>query len=94
MTEVEPLADAILIGFSVQNQAFLDLISGRAEPSALLPFELPISMEAVEMHCEDKPHDIEPYRDLDGNIYTFGYGLNFRGKISDNRTERYVSKKH
>ena len=94
MTEVEPLADAILIGFSVQNQAFLDLISGRAEPSALLPFELPISMEAVEMHCEDKPHDIEPYRDLDGNIYTFGYGLNFRGKISDHRTERYVSKKH
>lgn len=92
MTEVEPLADAILIGFSVQNQAFLDLIAGKAEPSALLPFELPASMEAVEKHFEDRPHDIEPYKDIDGNIYSFGYGLNFNGQIVDERTSRYVNK--
>ncbi len=90
MTEVEPLADAILIGFSVQNQAFLDLISGKAEPSALLPFELPASMEAVERHCEDRPHDITPYTDADGNTYSFGYGLNFQGKINDARVTRYA----
>ncbi len=90
MTEVEPLADAIMVGFSVQTQAFLDLITGKAEPSALLPFELPASMEAVELHCEDKPHDIKPYRDSDGNVYGFGYGLNFSGKIADARTKRYA----
>ena len=60
MSEVEPLADAILTGFDVQTQAYLELIFGNAEPNGLLPFEMPASMEAVEAHCEDKPHDIEP----------------------------------
>lgn len=92
MSEVEPLADAILIGFSVQNQAFVDLIAGAAEPSGLLPFELPASMDAVEVHCEDRPHDIEPYRDSEGNVYAFAYGLNFNGVISDERTRRYAGR--
>ena len=92
MKEVEPLAEAILIGFSVQNQAFAELIAGKAEPSGLLPFEMPASMEAVEYHCEDKPHDIEPYRDADGNIYEFGFGLDFTGRISDERTLKYCGK--
>lgn len=90
MSEVEPMADAILVGFSVQTQAFLDLITGNSEPSALLPFEMPASMEAIEIHCEDKPHDIAPYTDADGNVYTFGFGLDFKGPISDERTARYV----
>lgn len=89
MAEVEPLADAILVGFSVQTQAFLDLITGRAEPSGLLPFELPASMAAVERHCEDRPHDIEPYTDACGNSYAFAFGLDFSGPISDARTRRY-----
>ncbi|MDE6277936.1 MAG: glycoside hydrolase family 3 protein [Muribaculaceae bacterium] len=89
MSEVEPLADAILIGFSVQSQAFLDLISGKAEPSGLLPFEMPASMEAIEVHCEDRPHDILPYRDSDGNTYGFTFGLNFSGPIHDSRVEKY-----
>lgn len=92
MSEVEPLADAILIGFSVQNQAFVDMIAGAAEPSGLLPFELPASMDAVEVHCEDRPHDIEPYRDSEGNVYAFSYGLNFNGVISDERTRRYAGR--
>ncbi|MGN1173105.1 MAG: glycoside hydrolase family 3 C-terminal domain-containing protein, partial [Muribaculaceae bacterium] len=93
LSEVEPLADAILIGFSVQTQAFLDLIFGKQEPSGLLPFELPASMSAVERHCEDKPHDIEPYCDADGNVYGFAYGLNFNGVITDERTRKYGVKK-
>ncbi len=90
--EVEPLADAILTGFSVQNQAFLDIITGRTGPSGLLPFELPASMEAVELHCEDRPHDITPYTDADGNCYGFGYGMDWNGVISDSRTSRYVGR--
>lgn len=89
MGELEPLADAIFVGFNVQTQAFLDLIFGEREPSGLLPFEMPASMDAIEEHCEDKPHDIRPYVDSDGNIYGFGYGLGYHGRIADERTERY-----
>lgn len=63
--------------------------TGRAEPSGLLPFELPASMGAVERHCEDRPHDIEPYTDACGNSYAFAFGLDFSGPISDARTRRY-----
>lgn len=89
LTEVEPLADALLIGFNVQTQAFVDIVAGRRKPSGLLPFELPASMNAVERHNEDQPHDIEPYIDADGNVYDFGYGLDWDGPIHDHRTERY-----
>ncbi|MDE6308629.1 MAG: hypothetical protein K2L81_00390 [Muribaculaceae bacterium] len=67
-----------------------DLTDGRATPSGLLPFEMPASMEAIESHCEDLPHDILPYTDTDGNTYTFGFGLDFTGPISDHRTLRYA----
>lgn len=89
LSEVEPLADAILVGFSVQSQVFLDLIAGKEEPSGLLPFEMPASMAAIERHCEDRPHDIEAYTDSDGHSYGFGYGLNFSGVIKDSRTEKW-----
>ena len=89
MGEIEPLADAILIGFDVQAQAYVDIIAGRHEPSALLPFQLPADMQAVEEHCEDRPRDIRPYRDADGNVYDFAFGLDWHGPISDGRTERY-----
>lgn len=89
LAEVEPLSDAILVGFSVQTQAYLDLICGKSTPSGLLPFEMPASMEAIERHNEDMPHDIEPYTDKDGNVYEFGFGLDFKGRIRDARTARY-----
>lgn len=89
MAEIEPLVDAILVGFDVQAQAYIDIISGRAEPSALLPVQLPADMQAVEEHCEDKPRDIRCYRDADGNVYDFAFGLNWSGQIDDERTRRY-----
>ena len=89
MREIEPLADAILVGFDVQAQVYMDLISGRREPSALLPVQLPESMEAVEEHCEDRPRDIRCYRDADGNVYDFAFGLNWSGVINDERVKRY-----
>ena len=89
MKEIEPLADAILIGFDVQAQAYMDIIAGHAEPSALLPLQLPESMDAVEEHCEDRPRDIRCYRDADGNVYDFAFGLNWKGVIDDDRVKRY-----
>ena len=89
LSEIEPLADAILIGFDVQAQAYMDIIAGRHEPSALLPFQLPRDMRAVEEHCEDRPHDIVPYTDTDGNHYDFAFGLDWKGVIEDERVRKY-----
>lgn len=89
LRELEPYADAILVDFGVQQQALLDLISGNAEPSGLLPVELPADMKTVEEHCEDRPFDMKPYRDQAGNRYAYGFGMNWSGVIHDERTERY-----
>ena len=89
LAELEPAADAILVDFGVQQEALLTLIRGKAEPSGLLPVQLPASMETVEQHCEDKPLDMQPYVDSRGNAYDFGFGLNWSGPIRDGRAQRY-----
>ena len=91
--EIEKAADAILIGFEVQNQAFMELISGKAEPQGLLPMQMPKDMRTVEEQCEDLPFDMKCYKDADGNIYDYAYGLNWSGVIKDWRTEKYAPKK-
>ena len=88
--EFEPYSDAVLVSFGCQNQALLDLISGAVEPSALLPMQLPADMKTVELQMEDVPFDMECYIDADGNAYDFAYGLNWSGRISDTRTEKYA----
>lgn len=90
LAELEEAADAILVDFGVQQEAILALISGKAEPSGLLPVQLPKDMDTVERHCEDRPLDLEPYRDSQGNAYDFAFGLNWSGPIRDARTERYA----
>lgn len=92
LKEVEPMVDALLISFGVQHQALLDIISGKAEPSGLLPMQLPADMETVETQKEDVAHDMVPYRDADGHSYDFAYGLNWKGIISDSRTAKYGKK--
>ena len=89
LSEIEPFADAILISFNVQHQALLDIISGSHEPSALLPMQMPADMKAVEEQLEDVPRDMRCYRDADGNIYDFAFGLNWTGTINDERVKKY-----
>ena len=89
LSELEGAADAILVDFGVQQDALMHIISGRAEPSGLLPVQLPRDMETVEAHCEDRPLDLLPYVDGAGNAYDFGFGLNWSGVIRDERTRRY-----
>ena len=92
-SEVEPLADAILYYYGstswVFTDALLEIVNGDAEPSALLPFQMPASMDAVEAQKEDVPRDMECYVDADGNVYDFAYGLNWSGKIEDERVTTY-----
>ena len=90
--EFEPYSDAILVSFGCQNQAILELISGNVEPSALLPMQLPANMKTVEEQFEDVPYDMDCYVDSDGNAYDFAFGLNWSGRISDERTEKYGRK--
>ena len=90
LSELEPYADAILLTFGVQNQVVLDLVSGAAEPSGLLPMQMPADMRTVEEQREDVPRDMRPLVDADGNVWNFGFGLNWNGPISDARTEKYV----
>jgi len=89
LAEMESAADAILVDFGVQQEAILTILSGNAEPSGLLPVQLPRNMETVEAHCEDAPLDMIPYVDSTGNSYDFGFGLNWSGTIRDSRTMRY-----
>ena len=90
VSEFEKYADAILVNFGVETKAALTIISGGAEPSALLPVQLPKDMETVEKHCEDNAFDYEPYTDSCGNTYDFGFGLNWAGPIRDGRYDKYV----
>lgn len=87
--EFENMASAILVNFGVQDQAILDLIAGKAEPSALLPMQMPANMSTVEKQFEDVPFDMEPHQDSNGNKYNFGFGLNWSGVINDERVSQY-----
>ena len=88
-SEIEKSADAILVQMGVQSQAILDIISGVVEPSALLPFQMPVDMKTVEEQKEDVPRDMKCYSDADGNTYDFAFGLNWNGVIHDERVAKY-----
>ena len=92
LSEIEPFADAILVSFNVQHQALLDIISGKAEPSALLPMQMPADMKTVEEQLEDMPRDMRCYQDADGHTYDFAFGMNWQGVISDERVMKYGKK--
>jgi len=87
--EFEKHADAILMNFNVSNQAVVDIVTGKYEPSGLLPLQMPANMATVEKQKEDVPYDMETHKDSEGHNYDFGYGMNWSGVIKDGRTEKY-----
>lgn len=89
VSEFEKSADAILVSFGTSSQPFFDLISGRQEPSALLPCQFPKNMETVELQREDVARDMIPYTDIDGHTYDFAYGMDWNGVINDERVQKY-----
>ena len=90
--EFEKNARAIVANFGVQDQALLDLLTGKAAPSGLLPMQMPADMTTVEKQQEDVPHDMQCYKDADGHVYDFGFGLSWKGAINDSRTLQYKKK--
>lgn len=87
--EIEPYADALLLGFGIKDQAYLDILCGNAEPYGLLPMQLPKDMLTVENQMEDLPHDMECYIDADDHTYDFAFGMNWSGIIQDARVKKY-----
>ena len=89
LAEIEPYADAIVIGFAISQNAALEVISGSCEPGGLLPCQLPANMATVEQQMEDVAFDMECYVDSEGHAYDYAFGMNWSGVISDWRTETY-----
>ena len=89
MSEFEGVADAILFGFNVQKQAVLDVLSGKTEPTGLLPMQLPADMQTVEEQLEDVTRDMRCHVDSEGNTYDFAFGMNWKGVINDERVAKY-----
>ncbi|MDO5540989.1 MAG: glycoside hydrolase family 3 N-terminal domain-containing protein, partial [Eubacteriales bacterium] len=91
-SEVEPLADAILVSYNKQyNDVVAEIILGQTEPNGLLVFQQPANMETVEAQMEDVPRDMECYVDAAGNTYDFAFGMNWSGVIDDERTAKYTA---
>ena len=88
-SEVEPLSDAIVVGYGVSDAAYFDILMGRFEPQGLLPMQQPKDMITVEKQFEDVPRDMVCYTDSEGHSYDFAYGLNWKGVIRDARTAKY-----
>ena len=85
----DDLVEAVQTSDMPDKQAVLDIISGRREPSALLPMQLPADMKTVEQQHEDVPRDMVYYTDSEGNTYDFAFGLDWKGVIRDARVEKY-----
>jgi beta-glucosidase len=64
-------AAALLGTFGVTDAALCDVLFGRFAPVGKLPFELPSSMDAVEVQYEDLPYDSE------NPLFEFGFGLTY-----------------
>jgi beta-glucosidase len=92
--EFEKKVDAIVGEFGLQIEALMDILSGKTEPSALLPLQMPINMSTVEKQMENVPHDTIPNKDNNGNSYNFGFGLNWDGGIKDSGTSKYKVNKN
>lgn len=75
VAEFEPAADAIIADFGVSKQVILEGLTGAYRFQGKLPVIFPADMETVEAHCEDVPTDIRPYTDINGSVYTLGFGL-------------------
>lgn len=92
--EFESKVDAILVDFNVQTQAIMDILHGDAEPSGLLPFQMPRDMDTVETQFEDVAGDMQCYIDEEQHMYDFAFGMNFQGVIDDERVKKYKREVH
>ena len=87
--EFESEIDGLLVNFYVSDQALLDNVTGKSEPSGLLPMQFPADMQTVEAQFEDVPFDMTPHLDSEGHAYDFAFGMDWNGVIQDQRVKKY-----
>ena len=69
--EIAEASAGLIANFGASDAAALDIIFGRFQPGAKLPFELPSSMAAVRAQHPDAPHDsADP-------LFKYGHGLTY-----------------
>ncbi len=70
--EIASKASGLLADFGAYDDAVLDVVFGKFNPTAQMPFELPSSMESVKKQKEDLPYDSEK------PLFPFGWGLRYK----------------
>ena len=69
--EIAAASAGLVANFGASDAAVLDVIFGRFQPTATLPFELPSSMDAVRAQRPDVPQDsADP-------LFRYGFGLRY-----------------
>ncbi|WP_223690704.1 glycoside hydrolase family 3 protein [Leifsonia poae] len=69
LTDLVDVASSTIVNFGAADEAIARVLTGEAEPSGRLPFDLPSSMEAVLANRADVPFDtIDP-------LFRHGFGL-------------------
>jgi len=69
--EIVENARGVVANFGASDEAVLDVLFGKINPAAKLPFELPSSMDAVRNQKEDVPYDSKD------PLFAFGFGLSY-----------------
>jgi beta-glucosidase len=69
--EIAENAKGLVVDFGASDEAVLDVLYGKINPAAKLPFELPSSMDAVRNQKEDLPYD------SNNPLFPFGFGLSY-----------------
>jgi len=69
--DISDAASGLVADFGTEDDAFLDVVFGKFNPTGRLPFQMPSSLESVENQKEDVPFDLKD------PLYPFGYGLGY-----------------
>lgn len=70
-SDLKNVAEGAIMIFDALDNALLDVVFGKFNPSGKLTFEIPSSMDAVRKQLEDVPFDSE------NPAFEFGYGLSY-----------------
>ncbi|MFJ4222580.1 glycoside hydrolase family 3 protein [Curtobacterium luteum] len=70
-TPLVEVAHAVVVEFGADDEAILDVLTGAAEPTGALPFDLPRSSAAVVASPSDAPFSTED------PVFRFGHGLRY-----------------
>jgi len=67
--EIASASEALIADYGASDKSVCEILFGIMQPEGKLPFELPVSMEAVRNQKTDVPYDSE------NPLFEFGFGL-------------------